>query len=493
VLAALVLAAGPAYAAKNASIVIDANTGRVLFSEDANGLRYPASLTKMMTLYLVFEALQSGKITMDTPVTMTRLGAAQAPSKLGLRAGKTFTVEQGILSLVTRSANDVAMSFAEFLGGSEDVFGRMMTAKARALGMRNTVYVNPNGLPDKRQVTTARDQALLGMALRQHYPQYYSYFSVRSFRFGKQVIGNHNHLLGKVAGVDGIKTGYTGAAGFNLATSAIAGGHSIVVVTLGQPSTKFRDAKVAALVKRYLPASSDGGRSFTIARGPQTVIAEPPASVARVDRDDRDAADNTDVADAGDDEDGLPNAGPVPGARYGVNPLEVAYADTGEATPAPVVGKTALAAELKMAASSATAGGQQAEPVAPAPVLKAPTPSAPVKKVVAPAAEIDNLTTASTKSEEDDEPETRGTPEANGWIIQVGTAQNAQLAKDLLQTAQDKGGKVLRSANPYTIALNDSGAKVYRARFSGFRNQDTALKACKVLKRKGVGCWASEN
>ena len=477
VLAALVLVAGPAYAAKNASIVIDANTGRVLFSEDANGSRYPASLTKMMTLYLVFEALQSGKITMDTPVTMTRLGAAQAPSKLGLRAGKTFTVEQGILSLVTRSANDVAMSFAEFLGGDKDVFGRMMTAKAIALGMRNTVYVNPNGLPDKRQVTTARDQALLGIALRQHFPQYYHYFSVRSFRFGKQVIGNHNHLLGKIEGIDGIKTGYTGAAGFNLATSAISGGHSIVVVALGQPSTKIRDAKVVALVKRYLPASSDSGRSYTIARGPQTTIVNPPTPVASADRD---TSASTDVADADNDEDGLPDVGPVPQGRYHVNPLAVAYADTGDTTPAPVIGKTALAAQLKMTAAEAT-DGQLAVPSVPAPQLTPPAPPAPVKKEVGSAAEIDNLTTASTSAKPD------------GWIIQVGTAQNAQLAKDLLQTAQDKGGRVLRSANPYTIALNDDGAKVYRARFSGFRNQDTALKACKVLKRKGVGCWASQN
>ena len=476
-LAALVLAAGPAYAAKNASIVIDANTGRVMFSEDANGSRYPASLTKMMTLYLVFEALQSGKITMDTPVTMTRLGAAQEPSKLGLRAGKTFTVEQGILSLVTRSANDVAMSFAEFLGGDKDVFGRMMTAKARALGMRNTVYVNPNGLPDKRQVTTARDQALLGIALRQHFPQYYHYFAVRSFRYGKQVIGNHNHLLGKVAGVDGIKTGYTGAAGFNLATSAISGGHSIVVVTLGQPSTRVRDAKVTALVKRYLPASSDSGRTYTIALGPQTRIIDPPIPVAR---DDSDVMGNPEVADADNDEDGLPHVGPVPQGRYSPNPLEVAYADTDDTTRAPVVGKTALAAELKMAAS-ATTGAQLATPSVPTPALAVPVPPAPVKQEVASTAEIDNLTTASTSTKPD------------GWVIQVGTAQNAQLAKDLLQSAQDKGGRVLRSANPYTIALNDDGAKVYRARFSGFRNQDTALKACKVLKRKGVGCWASQN
>lgn len=460
--AAILLAAAPAFAAKYAGVVVDANTGKVLYSEDAGGLRYPASLTKMMTLYLVFEALESGKIRKDSPVPMTAHAAAEPPSKLGLPAGRTFTVEQGILALVTRSANDVAMAFAEYIGGSEANFGRMMTAKARAIGMRNTVYYNPNGLPDDRQVTTARDQATLGIALRQHFPQYYGYFSTRSFRFGKQVIGNHNRLLGKVSGVDGIKTGYTRAAGFNLATSAMAGNRSIVVVVLGEPSGATRNARVTRLVQRYLPDASNGRRTFVIAKASTPRVMDAPIAAARP------AEPAVEVASADDGEDGLPNVGPVPGSRYNARRMALAYQE--DKTPAPVVGKEALVAELK----------QTAKP-APAPAkVKAPVPPAPVETASA-APAVDELTTSSTKAE------------ASGWIIQVGAAQSPQQAKELLQKAQEKGGKVLRSADPYTVAFNSDGAKVYRARFSGFDNQNSAMQACKQLKRRGMGCWASLN
>jgi D-alanyl-D-alanine carboxypeptidase len=459
-MATAVLAATPALAAKPAGIVIDANTGKILYSDDAGGRRYPASLTKMMTLYLVFEALESGKIRKSTPVVMTPRGAAQQPSKLGLRAGKTFTVEQGILSLVTRSANDVATSFGEFLAGNDDAFGRMMTAKARSLGMRDTIYVNANGLPDKRQVTTARDQALLGIALRQHFPQYYPYFSTRSFRFGKQVIGNHNHLLGKVQGVDGIKTGYTGAAGFNLATSARSGGHSLVVVVLGEPSARVRDARVAGLVKRYLPNSASGRRTLVIAKGvPANIVAQPVHEVAQ--RDDTSDEDTKVASDDSQGEDGLPSVGPLPVARYNATPIETAYADDGAKAPAPFAEKPALVREMKRVAKVEVPAD-----------IPAPAKASP---------QIDKVTTASTSGGKD------------GWVIQVGTSPSQKQAKELLQKAQEKGGKVLRSADAYTMAFNSEGAKVYRARFSGFHNQDSAVKACKVLKRHGMGCWASLN
>jgi len=221
--------AAPTYA----GIVVDAKTGKVLYSENADSLRYPASLTKMMTLYLTFEALESGKISLSSRVPVSANAAAEPPSKLGVGAGRSVTVEQAILALVTRSANDIATALGEYLGGSEARFAKMMTAKARSLGMSKTTYRNANGLPNTAQMTTARDQARLGIALRQHFPQYYGYFSTRSFKFGKQVIGNHNRLLGAVRGVDGIKTGYTRAAGFNLVTSVQADGRSLVGVVIG--------------------------------------------------------------------------------------------------------------------------------------------------------------------------------------------------------------------------------------------------------------------
>lgn len=466
VFAGAFFAASAAYAAKPAGIVIDANTGKVLYNQDSGGLRYPASLTKMMTLYLVFEALKSGQISKSTPITMSATAAGQAPTKLGVKAGGTFTVEQGILALITRSANDVAWAFAEKLGGSVPNFGKMMTAKARALGMRSTIYVNPNGLPDDRQVTTARDQAMLAVALRQHFPQYYPYFSVRSFRFGRQVIGNHNHLLGRVQGVDGIKTGYTRAAGFNLATSAQADGHSIVVVVLGERSGGGRDARVTQLVKKYLPAASSGRRSFEIARSAPITVPEPVIAEPSPRKDDAVAV--AEVASA--DSDALPHVGPVPDHRYDTtNRIDQAFAAPEPAAEMPPMPKAEPAKVAVIAP--------------PADLTEKKAVKARAEKVSAAKAdnedEIDDVKTSSTK------------PKSNGWSIQVGAAQSKELAKELLDKAQSKGGKVLRSADPYTVAVVADGAKVYRARFGGFRKQDTAVKACKVLKRRGMSCWAS--
>ena len=242
-------AANPKYA----GIVVDAKTGNVLYSENADRLQYPASLTKMMTLYMTFEALEQGRIRLDTPVPFSAHAAAQAPTKLGVRAGGTITVEQGILGLVTLSANDAATALGEMLGGgSEDRFAQLMTAKAHALGMTRTTYRNANGLPNTAQMTTARDQARLGIALRQHFPQYYGYFSTRAFKFGSRTIRSHNRLVGSVRGVDGIKTGYTRASGFNLVSSMRRGNRHLIGVVLGGRSGGSRDAIMRNLLAENL-------------------------------------------------------------------------------------------------------------------------------------------------------------------------------------------------------------------------------------------------
>ena len=213
-------------------------------------------LTKMMTLYLTFEAMKRGKIKKSTSVPFSAQAAAQPPTKLGVKAGGSVSVETAIYSLVTRSANDSSVALAELLGGSETNFAAMMTKKARSLGMTGTVFRNPNGLPNTSQFTTARDMATLGMALREHFPQYYSYFSVRSFKYGRQRIANHNRLLGKVKGVDGIKTGYTRASGFNLVSSVTDGNRRIVAVVMGGKSGSARDRHMAELLARYMPKAS---------------------------------------------------------------------------------------------------------------------------------------------------------------------------------------------------------------------------------------------
>jgi D-alanyl-D-alanine carboxypeptidase len=271
---ALIAATMPAEAAKktansrNAVIVIDANTGKTLYSESADAQRFPASLTKMMTLYLVFERMQQGRISKGTRIKFSARAAGAQPSKLGVRAGNSITVEQAIYALVTKSANDVAIAVAENLGGSEARFADLMTKKARQLGMSRTVFRNASGLPNPRQVTTARDMARLGLALREHFPKYYDYFETRSFTYAGKRMGNHNKLLGNVQGVDGIKTGYTRASGFNLVTSARAGGRSIVAVVMGGRSGASRDARMRELVRAYLKRGSRNDAGDLIAKAP---------------------------------------------------------------------------------------------------------------------------------------------------------------------------------------------------------------------------------
>lgn len=242
--------------ANHAAIVVDANTGKVLFADAPDAPRHPASLTKMMTLYMIFEALEAGRVAKNSPVPISRHAASMAPTKLGAKAGTSISVETAILGLVTKSANDAAAASAELLGGSESRFAQMMTAKARSLGMKNTRFYNASGLPDPRQVTTARDMAVLGIALRTDFPQYYKYFSVRSFAYGRSRLANHNKLLGRVAGVDGIKTGYTRASGYNLVSSVALNDKKLVTVVLGGNSGRSRDVEVATLIQKFLPKAS---------------------------------------------------------------------------------------------------------------------------------------------------------------------------------------------------------------------------------------------
>lgn len=237
-----------------AAIVMDARTNEVLLEDQADGIRYPASLTKMMTLYMLFEAIERGDVTMDTRLTASRNASRQPPSRLGLACSRrrgcdSLTVEQAINALVVQSANDVATTVAERLGGSEARFAANMTARARELGMTETRFANASGLPDSRHRTTARDMAILAQALWRDFPEYYEVFQRQNFTWRGRTIRGHNRLLGTVDGVDGIKTGYTRASGFNLATMAERGGRRVIVVVLGGETASARDAQVAYLVE----------------------------------------------------------------------------------------------------------------------------------------------------------------------------------------------------------------------------------------------------
>jgi len=234
-----------------AAIVVDARSGKVLFSHDADAPRYPASITKVMTLYLLFRELKSGRIKLSTPLKVSARAASRQPSKLWLKAGSTITVEQAIRALVVKSANDVATVVAENLAGSEAAFAREMTRTARALGMTRTVFRNASGLPRPRNVTTARDLATLSLRMMRDFPQYYRrYFALRTFVWRGRRHRNHNRLLGRVRGMDGLKTGYTRLAGSNLAASVRRNGRRIVAVVLGARSARTRNIYMARLIER---------------------------------------------------------------------------------------------------------------------------------------------------------------------------------------------------------------------------------------------------
>jgi D-alanyl-D-alanine carboxypeptidase len=240
------------YSPAFSSIIVDGNSGATLSANNPDASRHPASLTKIMTLYLLFERLDAGKMKLDTEMQVSEHASEQAPTKLDLRPGQTIRVEDAIKGLVTRSANDAAVVIAEAIAGDEGDFAKLMTRKARALGMTKTVYRNASGLPDDEQVTTARDQSMLGRTIQDRFPRYYRYFSTTAFNYRGRSIRNHNRLLGSIEGVDGIKTGYTRASGFNLVTSMRRGNRHLIGVVLGGRSGGSRDAIMRNLLAENL-------------------------------------------------------------------------------------------------------------------------------------------------------------------------------------------------------------------------------------------------
>jgi len=238
--------------AATSSIIIDADNGEILSSSAPDTLRYPASLTKVMTLYITFDALNKGLIKMNDNLKVSRKAANTAPSRLGLRAGQTIKVKTCVEALIVKSANDCATVLAENLGYTEENFAKTMTLVARELGMKNTTFKNANGLPNKAQKTTARDMALLGAAMYHHFPQYYKLFSLKKFTYNGRTIYTHNNILKTFAGADGMKTGFTNAAGYNIITSAKRNGHRVIAVTMGHNTARGRDKHVSLMMDKGL-------------------------------------------------------------------------------------------------------------------------------------------------------------------------------------------------------------------------------------------------
>lgn len=415
---------------KYSDIIIEVTTGRVLHATDADSLRHPASLTKMMTLYLTFKALQEQKLRLDQRLPVSSEASEQPPSKIGLRLGDTIRVEDAIYSLVTQSANDVAMVLGEALGGNGANFGSIMTRQARLLGMKSTVFRNPSGLPDPQQITTARDMARLGLALMAHFPKYYRYFSTGSFSYKGKVFANHNHLMERYDGMDGIKTGYIRTSGFNLVASALRGNTRLVGVVFGGRTTAARDNRMAELL--------DEGFDYI---SKTRLLA-------------RQGAQNSALIGA------LPTASYVKPADLDLEPPYTSTSASAEAdTPPP--------------ATSGRSAEYQAPPQLSTPVTARRTPQ-PLNSSSAP--NMANKRAATAR------PDT-----AANWGIQIGAFSSKKIAQSSLSKSAKYVPKQIAKKGRNVEKITIKGVPLYRARFIGL-NEASARTVCSKMSKAGKNC-----
>ena len=504
---------GESYNPSYASIVVDVNSGAVMQSSNPDSPRHPASLTKIMTLYLLFERLEQGKITLSTDLPVSTHAAVQAPSKLGLKPGDSIRVETAIRAIVTKSANDVAVIVAEALGGDEPNFAKMMTAKARALGMTQTVYRNASGLPDDQQITTARDQATLGRAIQDRFPNYYRYFATRTFDYRGSSIRNHNHLLGTVDGVDGIKTGYIHESGFNIVTSVHRANHHIIAVVFGGRTAEARDARVRGLIESNVNVAAVKRTSPLVVEGWET--AQAAKDIARKDikegkEDDRTGSAPVRVASV------TPTAvavdAPAPGSTEPIKPntvktvivhpgsmqttsLSPLPSDNRQLTPAPAASSAANITTIN------TVKSESSLPQLPPPQLPPPQSPPPQLSAVEPpsGARPGVLGTLPAKvasvSKNVPVPAAAAVEPAvkrSGWLVQVGAFDDEKDAKQRLDLAQSKAKDLLGHAEAFTEKTTKGDKAMFRARFAGLE-KDRAEAVCKQLKRNEIPCMFLKN
>ena len=471
-----------------ASIVIDANTGKVMQANEPDSPRHPASLTKIMTLYLLFEKLEAGKIKTSTDLPVSPHAAMQAPSKLGLKPGETIKVETAIRAIVTKSANDVAVVVAEALGGDEPSFAKLMTAKARALGMKGTTYYNASGLPNDQQITTARDQALLGRAIFDRFPSYYRYFSTRTFDFRGKSMRNHNHLLGQVEGVDGIKTGYVNASGFNIVTSVNRAGRHIVAVVFGGRTARARDARVVSLIESNINIASAKRTIPPVAEGVEVAEAAPVSrekeqtAVAL-----RGAAAATPAAPAAPESPALGSTDPIKPVAVKTVAVHPGSMRTASLSPLPSDSRKLAPTPANTASVTniVTVKGET-------PPLPPPPGAKPGVLGVLPAKTAAKIASASGNVPIPVVEPAAKPKSAGGWMIQVGAFPDEHEAKQRLSTAQSKAKEELGQADPFTEKVAKGDKALYRARFAGLE-KDQAESACKHLKRSEIPCMLLKN
>ena len=414
-----------------AAIVVDAESGEVLFARHADSRRYPASITKVMTLYLAFEALVEGRVKPDDVITVSPHAASQPPSKLGLAAGQTITLDDAMKATAVRSANDMAVAIAEHIGGSEARFTAQMTLKARELGMTQTRYVNANGLPDARQLTSARDLAILARAVMRDFPQYYRYFGLHDWVYQGREYRNTNGLLRSELGYDGMKTGYTNASGYNLAASAVRDGKRLITIVLGGRTTASRNAHVADLMNTGFEVERARANGQLI-RVAQSYFEERGFGV------------------------GSESGTPVQYASLGREEADTAVTYASLPSPAATPPPAPAPAETRTVAALLRADAAASDVTA---ALNG-GPSAPART-------------------------TRSAPQRSdaGWMVQVGAFRDETVARDWLTEVQRR----FRSqfANAERTVQNASGW--YRSRFTGM-TEAAAQAACATLAERRVTC-----
>ena len=435
---------------KDAALVVDGETGKVLYARNAAAERHPASLTKMMTLYLLFDALKRGQITLATPLTFSSHAASQRPTKLHVSVGDTIQVDDAIRAIVVRSANDVAAAVAEALGGTESHFAEMMTAKARALGMRDTFFHNASGLPDPMQITTASDMATLARHLAYDYPEYFHYFSARDFTYRGYRYAGHDNLLGRYKGADGIKTGYTGASGFNLVSSVVRDNSHVIGVVMGGRTAQRRDKEMIRLLDATFAK---------VERNP-TLVARAVVPWLKM------AQNTVSYAPGGYAQ---PGFAALPGARGTVSDAddedsaESRYDDEGDTSdvvtaPAPAPPRPVVVASYQP---------QSIRPTVPKPALRPQVRESDIGG--SPLHSLNN----------------------HDWTIQIGAFADLTQARAQLATYAEKSMDVLGQAQRIVVPFQSiDGQLLYRARFGPFLERE-ARQVCARLTERGQTCFAA--
>ena len=429
----LSLVAAPVHAAvngKHALLIVDGNTGRTLSQSAADDLRYPASLTKLMTLYLIFELIEQGRLSYRSKIRFSANAVAAAPTKLDVEEGTEISLMDAIKALITKSCNDVAIAVAEHIAGTEARFAAMMTQKARDLGMTSSVFRNASGLPDPEQVTTARDMITLALRLQDDFPQHYPLFATRTFTYDGETYRNHNTLLFSYEGTDGLKTGYTRASGFNLVTSVRRGRKHVVGAVFGGATASLRNATMRTYLNMGLMRASNEKTRRPAPRliaspktAPQTIVAPAPQPAQR------------------------------PVAQVRGPAIDIA-----RVRPVLVPG----------AAATQTVGAHAAPDSIEALLARYPAVQA-----------SHPVTTASTAERQ---------MAAGGFHVQIGAYTSQSEAERQLTAVRERAGTLLANRAGVTSEFRKQGKVFYRARYGGFEAQGTAAGVCSALKRLNVGC-----